>query len=36
MPFGAMSRSIMLARAYPVEAFFDIELDNSLFYSVGV
>ena len=35
MPLGAMCRSIMLARAYPVEAFFDIELDNSFFYSVA-
>jgi hypothetical protein len=34
MPFGAMSRSIMLARAYPVEAFFDIEFDNPFFYSI--
>jgi hypothetical protein len=35
MPFGAMSRSRMLARAYPVEAFFDVEFYNSFLYSVA-
>ena len=34
MSLEAMSFSIMLARAYPIEAFFDIEFDNPFLYSI--